>query len=130
MSFECISHVTEMRMKGTVWVFFTKYQQFIIFLMNMGEKPGVSSSSLVCNRHVHVALKSGCMLPRHNRRWCPESLVTELRPNCRDRKEPSKIVIFTYAFEFIDINSIKLYNLHYSRIKILKNTYQHNMKML
>ena len=41
MSFECISHVTEMRMnKGTVWVFFTKYQQFIIFLMNMGEKPG------------------------------------------------------------------------------------------
>ena len=37
---------------------------------------------------------------------------------------------FTYAFEFIDINSINLYNLHYSRIKILKNTYQHNMKML
>ena len=29
-----------------------------------------------------------------------------------------KIVIFTYnAFEFIDNNSIKLYNLHYSRIK-------------
>ena len=37
----CHSARSEMRMnKGTPWVFFTKYQQFIIFSMNMGEKPG------------------------------------------------------------------------------------------
>ena len=93
----------------------------------MGEKPGeffIFSMKPSCSTEI------GMYVTPTYRRWCPESLVTELRPNCRDRKEPSKIVIFTYAFEFIDINSIKLYNIHYSRINILKNTYQHNMKML
>ena len=32
--------------------------------MNMGEKPGLSSSSILTV--MYIALKSGCMLPRHN----------------------------------------------------------------
>ena len=107
--------------------FFTKYQQFI-FSWWIWERNRVSSSSLVCNRH--VALKSGCMLLRHISQMVPWKLRDGAEAKCRDRKEPLKKKKFTYAFEFIDINSINLYNLHYSRIKILKNTYQHNMKML